>query len=97
MIELFECGIWLYIKGVECCDTKAWYQIDKDRVIVGEFNTFSIINIDKCVIEKIIKDTTLEYVGCFLKLRDSRGLRILKKKMHLKMQFALTLIFHQVL
>ena len=48
------------------------YQIDKDRVIVGMDNSFSIVNIDKCVIEKTIKDESLGRVYCFLKLRDNK-------------------------
>ena len=30
------------------------------------------MNIDKCIIEKRIKDKSLEYVYCFLKLRDNK-------------------------
>ena len=60
------------IKGVDCCFTNSLYQIDKDRVIVGWVNSFSIVNIDKCVIEKRIKDESLGYVFCFLKLRDNK-------------------------
>ena len=37
------------IEGVYCCSTNSLYQIDKDRVIVGERETFLIVNIDKCV------------------------------------------------
>ena len=60
------------IEGVECYSTNSLYQIDKDRVIVGGFNSFSIVNIDKCVIEKRIKDESLRRVYCFLKLRDNK-------------------------
>ena len=42
------------IEGVLCCFNNSLYQIDKDRVIVGGFISFSIVNIDKCVIEKTI-------------------------------------------
>ena len=59
------------IKGVHCCWTNALYQIDNDRVIVGEENAFYIVNIDKCVVEKTIKDESLGFVNCFLKLRDN--------------------------
>ena len=48
------------------------YQIDKDRVIVGGYDSFCIVNIDKCVIEKRIKDESLGFVYCFLKLRDNK-------------------------
>ena len=37
---------------------------DKAVVDVGGFNSFSIVNIDKCVIEKIIGGESIEYVGC---------------------------------
>ena len=60
------------IEGVQCCFTNSLYQIDKDRVIVGGLHSFSIVNIDKCVIEKIIEDESFEGVGCFLKLRDNK-------------------------
>ena len=59
------------IKGVYCCWTNALYQIDNDRVIVGAKNGFYIVNIDKCVVEKTIKDESLGFVNCFLKLRDN--------------------------
>ena len=59
------------IKGVYCCWTNALYQIDNDRVIVGAKTAFYIVNIDKCVVEKKIKDESLGFVLCFLKLRDN--------------------------
>ena len=60
------------IEGVRCCFTNSLYQIDKDRVIVGEHKSFCIVNIDKCVIENRIDDESLGYVDCFLKLRDNK-------------------------
>ena len=30
------------------------------------------MNIDKCIIEKIIGDESIKYVRCFLKLRDNK-------------------------
>ena len=61
------------IEGVYCYFTNSLYQIDKNRVIVsGYVNSFSIVNIDKCIIEKIIEDESLGGVGCFLKLRDNK-------------------------
>ena len=61
------------IEGVDCCSTNSLYQIDKDRVIVGGYvNSFSIVNIDKCIIEKRIKDESLGDVCCFLKFRDNK-------------------------
>ena len=74
-----ELGLWnmstyqckTVIKGVACHYTNSLYQIDKDRVIVGGFTEFSIVNIDKYVIEKKIKDKSLEAVQCFIKLRDN--------------------------
>ena len=60
------------IEGVDCCSRNSLYQIDKDRVIVGGYISFCIVNIDKCVIEKTIKDESLEFVRCFLKLRDNK-------------------------
>ena len=60
------------IEGVDCCCNNSLYQIDKDRVIVGEHKSFCIVNIDKCIIEKRIEDESLGYVDCFLKLRDNK-------------------------
>ena len=60
------------IEGVICGFINSLYQIDKDRVIVGENNSFCIVNIDKCVIEKRIKDESLGFIYCFLKLRDNK-------------------------
>ena len=60
------------IEGVRCDTINSLYQIDKDRVIVGgDANSFCIVNIDKCIIEKRIKDKSIKYVFCFLKLRDN--------------------------
>ena len=56
------------IEGVDCCWTHSLYQIDKDRVIVGGYNSFSIVNIDKFEIENTIKGSAT----CFLKLRDNK-------------------------
>ena len=61
------------IKGVLCCLTNSLYQIDKDRVIVCGYDSFCIVNIDKCIIEKIIiEDESIGDVRCFLKLRDNK-------------------------
>ena len=60
------------IEGVYCYYPNSLYQIDKDRVIVGGENSFSIVNIDKCVIENRIEDILLGDVDCFLKLRDNK-------------------------
>ena len=44
------------IAGVNYIWTNSLYQIDSDRVIVGEFDSFCIVNIDKLLIEKRIRD-----------------------------------------
>ena len=62
------------IKGVECAWSNSLYQIDKDRVIVGAWNTFSIVNMDKCIIEKTVIEKSLGNVLCFLKLRDKNNI-----------------------
>ena len=69
-MSTYQCDI--VIEGVYRCFTNALYQIDKDRVIVGWVDSFCIVNIDKCVIEKTIKDESIKYVACFLKLRDNK-------------------------
>ena len=53
------------IKGVECISTNSLYQIDKDRVIVGGYESFSIVNIDKCFIKKKIEDKALGGVNLY--------------------------------
>ena len=58
------------IEGVKCF-TNYLYQIDKDRVIVGGYDSFCIVNIDKLLIEKRIRDGSLGRVNCFIKLRDN--------------------------
>ena len=40
-------------------------------MIVGGYDSFSIMNIDKCIIENRIKDSLAD-VRCFLKLRDNK-------------------------
>ena len=61
------------IEGVQCYFPNSLYQIDKDRVIVGKHkSSFYIVNIEKYIIENIIKDETFRYVSCFLKLRDNK-------------------------
>ena len=62
------------IKGVYCYSTNSLYQIDKDRVIVGGNKSLYIVNvnIDKCVVEKTIKDASIGKIFCFLKLRDDQ-------------------------
>ena len=64
------------IEGVRCYFTNSLYQIDKDRVIVGGVNSFCIVNIDKCVIEKRIDDESIEYVDSFLKFLDFEGVYV---------------------
>ena len=59
------------IEGIHCYLHNALYQIDSDRVIVGGIDSFCIVNIDKCVIEKRISDKALGSVYSFLKLRDN--------------------------
>ena len=66
------CGCDKVIEGERCCFTNSLSQIDKDRVIIGGYDSFCIVNIDKCVIEKRIKDESLGNVFCFLKLRDNK-------------------------
>ena len=60
------------IKGVECRNTNALYQIDRDRVIVGGNKRLYIVNINKCVIEKKVRETLFGKVNCFLKLKDDK-------------------------
>ena len=60
----------LIVIRADCIWNNALYQLDKDRVIVGHFNGFSIINIDKRRIEKDIDNEEIGKVCCFLKLRD---------------------------
>ena len=50
------------------------FQIDNDRVIVGGVHSISIVNINKCLIEKTIEDEPLEGSCCFLKMRDNKNI-----------------------
>ena len=63
-MSTYQC--YTVIEGVECCWNNSLYQIDNDRLIVGENGSFSIINIDICVIEKRIADGHLGEVFLFL-------------------------------
>ena len=62
------------ISDVGCCTSNSLYQIDRDTVIVGDWNYFSIVNIssNKCKIEHCIKDEQLGFVNCFIKLKDNK-------------------------
>ena len=60
------------IGGVGCYSTNSLYQVDKDRVIVGGINSFYMVNIEKCVVEKTIEDRSIGNVNCFIKLRDKK-------------------------
>ena len=60
------------IDGVGCYSSNSLYQVDSNRVIVGGKNNYSIVNIDKCVIETTINDFSFGIVRCFTKLRDNR-------------------------
>ena len=64
------------IEEINCVSTNSLYQIDNNRVIVGERETFSIVNIDKCVIEKTTKDESFGIVNCSLKLRDNKTILV---------------------
>ena len=57
-------------------ENNSLYQIDKDRVIVGGVNEIYIVNIDKCLIEDIVKiisnNYTIRTVNSFIKLGDNK-------------------------
>ena len=55
----------------KCIYNNCFYQIDKDRIIVGGIDTITIINVDKFMVEKIIKDEIIGSVRSFLKLKDN--------------------------
>ena len=59
------------IKKIDSVWINSLYQIDKERVIVGGIKKFVILNIDKCRIEKTIKDESFKFIRCFLKLQDN--------------------------
>ena len=72
MMKHFAYGICQHINArLYFYNTNSLYQIDKDRVIVGGMDKIYIVNIDKCVIEKTIKDESFRTFHCFLKLRDN--------------------------
>ena len=53
---------------------KGWidkmYLIDKDRVVFGHDDIFTIINVGKCIVEEEVEDAMMGYVTCFTKLND---------------------------
>ena len=59
------------IEGVDCYCSNSFEEVDKDRVIIGHKNGFGVINIEKCIIEKAVKDEEIEFVSCIIKLRDN--------------------------
>ena len=60
------------IQGVDCYWVNALYLINKDKVIVGSNNKFTIVNIERCIIEDIVEDNELGHVNAFAKLRDGK-------------------------
>ena len=54
------------ILNVFCCNANGMYQLDRDKVIIGESNKIQIININKCIVETEVKDLQLGIVTCFL-------------------------------
>ena len=68
-ISTYQCET--IIKGVHCCSPNSLYQIDKDKVIIGGYQIINIVNIDKCIIEKTIRDTNFRCVNCFINLIDN--------------------------
>ena len=69
---LWNMSSYQCVTVINCCWNIFLYQIDKNRVIVSGHKTFSIIILDKCIIEKTIKDGSLGFVRCFLKMRDNK-------------------------
>ena len=67
-IAIYQCET--IIKGEKFLMNNALYQINSDLVIVGGNESFTIININRCVIEIKIKDESIGNVRCFIKLRD---------------------------
>ena len=60
------------IRRVGCCWINSIYQFDNDRWIVGGIDSFCILNINRCVIEKTIENEELKCIKCFLKFRDNK-------------------------
>ena len=58
------------IDAIKCGSTNSFYQIDSNRIILGDYNTFCIINIDKYEIENqvIEKEEQFKCIHCFNKL-----------------------------
>ena len=71
-LRLWNMSSYQCVTVINCCWNIFLYQIDKNRVIVSGHKTFSIIILDKCIIEKTIKDGSLGFVRCFLKMRDNK-------------------------
>ena len=58
------------INGINGFSANSLYQIDNDRIIVGNVNYIFIVNINNCIIEKSIKDDKLGNIRAFEIIND---------------------------
>ena len=58
------------VKETQCFSRNSLYQIDNDRVAVGEDCKITIVNIPKCIIESRIEDKEFGYVSSIMKLNE---------------------------
>ena len=72
-IQLWNMSTYKCISVINRSD-KGWidkmYLIDKDRVVFGHDDIFTIINVGKCIVEEEVEDAMMGYVTCFTKLND---------------------------
>ena len=56
------------------CSFNALYKINEHLILIGGKWAFTILNIDKCLIEKEINDISFGFGYCFIKLRDNNAI-----------------------
>lgn len=67
-MKTFQC--MNIIKGINGYSGNSLYQIDNDRIIVGNVNDIFIVNMNNCIIEKSIKDDKLGNIRAFEIIND---------------------------
>lgn len=58
------------VKETQCFSRNSLYQIDSERVAVGEDCKITIVNIPKCMIETQIENKTFGYLSSIIKLNE---------------------------
>ena len=62
------------LSNVYCCDSNSLMEIDDCRLVVGEYNSIAVVNINDYIIEKRINNIELKGVRSLMILRDNNVL-----------------------